>query len=248
MEMITQILFAVAIFLVYFFSVISGGAGLIVRSFLIFMGLPPQVAIGTARLSHLGTKFISLTQFHKYKKIDWKLALILFVPSAIGGILGAQFVASVSEDLLKNLIGIVVIVLGFVLFYNKNVGVLQKEHIQTKFKIFLGFFSVIGTNIVGSVTGGSGILFSYVLIFLYGKTYITASATRKVAGYGGSISSSVFFLYYGFVNWQFVLITLIAGGLGSYFGVHYGIKRGEEWVRKLTLFVIFFIGFKILFL
>ncbi|MCH8327428.1 MAG: sulfite exporter TauE/SafE family protein, partial [Candidatus Marinimicrobia bacterium] len=74
-----------------------------------------------------------------------------------------------------------------------------------------------------------------------------SAAIRKVAGYSGSIISSILFINLGFVNWYYVLLTFIGSGLGGYFGVKYGIKKGESWVRRLMLIVIAIVGVRMLF-
>jgi uncharacterized membrane protein YfcA len=243
-----DLLFAAIVFLTYFFGVISGGIGLIVRPLLILMvGLPPPIAIGTARIASLGTGVVGFTQFYKFGKIDWKLAGLLVLPSAVGGIAGARIVTALDDEVLRRLIGAVILLLGALLLVRKDIGtaedIADSAHVLKR-AAGLVVFSI--SSLIASITGGGGILASATLIFLYGKTYITSAAIRRVASYGGACAAAAVFLSAGLVNWKYTLMLLVAGGLGSFFGVRFGVKRGEHWGRLMVLVVVFVVGLRML--
>jgi uncharacterized membrane protein YfcA len=248
LDLSCDLLFAAMVFLIYFFGVISGGIGLIVRPLLILLvGLPPPVAIGTARIASLGTGMVGFTQFYKYGKIDWKLAGILALPSAVGGIVGARIVTALDAEVLRRLIGAVILLLGALLVVREDIGTaagVDDSRQGMKRAAGLVVFSI--SSLIASITGGGGILASATLIFLYGKTYITSAAIRRVASYGGACAAAAVFLSAGMVNWKYTIMLLLAGGLGSFFGVRFGIERGEHWGRLMVLVVVFVVGLRML--
>ena len=76
-EIITLLLVLFIGIVTGFFDSVIGAGGLISVPSLIFLGLPPQVAIATDRLGTLGQIFTALIKFWQAKKIVWKYVPIL---------------------------------------------------------------------------------------------------------------------------------------------------------------------------
>jgi uncharacterized protein len=239
-----EIFLALAVFVISFFSVMSGGIGLLTRPLLILAGFPPGIAIGTFRIANLAARLSGLISFRRnHVDIDFKLALILFIPSFIGGIIGAEIVSIVDPERIKHLLGVFILFMGVILLIKKEAGLIDLHHVPTKGRNIIGFFSMIAIGVVAVFIGGSGILFGSLLIFLYDKSFISSAPIRKVANFGSALSASILFIYHGLVNWYLMIIILIADGLGEYLGAKYQIKKGERWVRKVTLAIVFATGF-----
>jgi uncharacterized protein len=236
------------VFGVNFIGVISGGGALIIRPLLILLGVPPQMAIGSTRTANVGTRLIGLTQFHKYGKIDWKLALLLLVPATIGSFVGVQIVVNLDPVTLTKVMGYAILLSGVLLLFKKKIGTVVNEESGPSLGMRLFGAILYGvTTIIATLTGGGGVINNYILIFIYKKSYITSAAVRSVAGFGGAVIGAVLFIYYDLINWHYVILIFLSGGLGSYFGVHYGIHRGEDWVRWIVLIVVFIFGLKMIF-
>lgn len=239
--------FFIAVFVVSFFGALSGGAGLVMRPLLIFIGVSPQYAIGTIRVGNVVSRLVGLTHLHRHGAIDWKLSFLLMIPATLGSIASVQIIVSLETEVLTRFIGFLILLSGIGMLFKR--GKAERKPIGTplfKSPIF-GFISYGVTTLIGNLTGGGGVINNYLLLTVYEKDYISAAAIRKVAGFGGALIGSVLFIYYGFVNWHYVVIVLVAGSLGTYFGTSHGIKKGEEWVRSLVLAVVFVFGFKMLF-
>lgn len=245
--LLTDIGFFVAVFLVNYIGAISGGAGLVVRPLLIFLGVPPQFAIGTTRAANIFTRLVGLTQFHQHSKIDWTLAFTLMIPATIGSIIGVQIVVSLDTEVLTRFIGFMILLSGFMLLIKKETGTVAHDHVHSARRKLFGYVSYGASTLMATLTGGGSVINNYILLHVYKKTYIQAAAIRKVAGFGGAVIGGALFIYYGFINVHYALIIIVAGGLGTYIGVGHGLRRGEEWVRYMVLFVVFVFGTKMLF-
>jgi uncharacterized protein len=235
----------VAIFVIYFFGVLSGGVGLAVRPILILMGLPAPVAIGSARVAHLGTRIIGYAEIRKSFQINIKKIFWLAIPSILGGLVGAHVTAGLDEKFLERLIGAFSIGMALFMFKSGH-GLDVGNHVITPLRKALGFAGILVSGILGSITGGAGVFTSYILISLFNETYTSSAGIRKIIEYGGVLSSSTYFFANGLVNWRFVVIIFISGGLGSFFGVRHGIKKGESWVKTVTLVITVVIGVALL--
>ena len=127
------LLFAV-IFVVSFFSVIAGGVGLLTRPILILFGFPPEIAIGSFRVANLFSRLAglgSMIQGKKAVEMDWRLSFYLFIPSLIGGFIGAMIVTTINPPLIKILLGIFVLLIVSVLLIKKDIGIIPLPHRMT---------------------------------------------------------------------------------------------------------------------
>ena len=247
---LSDVLLFLCIFIISFFSVVAGGVGLLTRPVLILFGFPPEIAIGSFRVANLFSRLAGFTSLVRGKngiEMDWSLALFLFLPSLVGGIIGAEIVTKVNPPLIKILLGIFVIAIGAVLFIEKKVGVVPMHRKETLTRKWIG---VLGTIVIGALAafvGGSGILFAYLLIFLYDKSYLSSAPIRKIANFGSALSASLIFWSRGIVDWRLMVLVLIADGLGEYLGGRYQVQKGIEWIRTITLIVVFVSGLALIF-
>lgn len=238
------------VFILSFCSVHNGGFGLLTRPTLILLGLPPAIAIGSFRVANLAgrmTGFSAVMQRHGMR-MDWKLALWLFLPSLIGGFAGAELVRWLSPDALKKVIGAFIIVMGVVFLLKREVGLIEKHEPITKAKNAVGFVATVIVGLIAAFIGGSGVLFTYLLMFVYNKSYLSSAPIRKVANFASALSAAIFFIIYGFVKWKLVLVILIAGITGEFCGAKFQIKKGEEWIRAATACFILLTGITMLFI
>ena len=189
----------------------------------------------------------ALTQFHKYSKIDWRLSLTLMIPATIGSFIGVQVVVSLDPETLTKVMGYAILLSGVLLLFRKKIGTVDTGHVPSlPMKIF-GIIAYGTTTVLATLTGGGGVINNYILLFVYKKSYIASAAVRSVAGFGGAVIGAGMFIYYDLINWHYVILLFAAGAFGNYFGVRYGINRGEEWVRRIVLVVVFVFGIKMLF-
>jgi uncharacterized membrane protein YfcA len=90
-------------------------------------------------------------------------------------------------------------------------------------------------------------LLSSLYIINYKKSYISASIVGKVTLYIGANMASFVFIFGNAVNWELSLALFVGFVLGSIFGVRFGLKQGERWIRALVLVVVLASAIKFIF-
>ena len=229
-----------------FFAAISGGVGLVLRPALLFLGVPAPVVIGTSRLTILG-EIPRLFLLHKHKKIDWRLALFLTIPYAIGSILSGLIIVALPSGIVKISLGVLLFfVAGFYLIKG-NIGLVEKESpFSYIIRNVFGFFGTTIISMVGTFTGGMGPMYTSLYIWVYGKTYIKAASVSHVASFIGGLVGAVIFVASGLVDWQIFIAVTFGLAVGSYFGTLHGLKKGEIWVRYVIIAVAIIGGIKLI--
>ena len=145
MEITTLLFVATLNFFLHVFGSISGGKGLILRPLLVFLGIPIQTVITSAIFSGTFTRFIKVYSFQKYKKVDWSLVKIYFVITSIGAIVGAMITVNTNEEIIKNILGLTIILVGVFLLFDKKLGLEEKKKsLNKKQKTMIYPFYFIG--------------------------------------------------------------------------------------------------------
>ena len=237
------ILIFVVTFLVRIVSVLTGGGGLLLIPMLIFMGIPPSIAIATNRLGALGQSF-SIFEFHRQKQVKWKLGLQLIIPTIIGAVAGSLIVVSIDQDLLKTLLGVIILFCIPLTLFKSKLGIVEKKIRKLRFNIGIGLTVLAG--FMGGLFASSGIWFTY-LFFFFGLTMLQTAATRKIVSFVIILSTLGIFIVNGLVHWQIGGVMLIASLLGSIIGAKIWNKKGNKVAKNLFLIVVILSALKMIF-
>lgn len=246
MDMIFEIILTLIIGMVAgFIGSIAGGGGLVSIPFLMFLGLPPQVAIATNKFGSVGLSLGAMYKFITKKKVIWKYVLPFSILSITGGLFGAKLLIDLPQELLTKIVGVVLLLLLPVIFI-KDIGVKKRKttRLQKSLGIILYFLLMIFGGFFG---GGAGTLIFYCLMFFMGFTIIQANATDIIPWFLLSLSTLIFFMFQGVVDYYNGIALFFGMLIGSYFGAHTAIKKGNKWVRIVFALVVVASGLKILF-
>ncbi len=221
-----------------------GGGGLLSIPFLIFLGLPPQVAIATDRFGSLGT-LTTLITFWKAKKIVWKYVPIFAFLSLIGSLIGANILLNIDPNILQYIVGILLLILLPVIFFKRDIGVERRSINTTKMVIGCVLYLLIQI-LTGFFGGGTGTMIFYTLMLCFGLTIIEANATQTIPVFILYISSLIIFAMNGIIDYRIGIVLMAGMATGGYIGAHIALKKGNAWVKHLFFVLVIVMGVKLL--
>jgi uncharacterized membrane protein YfcA len=228
------------------FGTLVGGAGLLTIPALILLGLSPQAAIGTNRFGITGINMAGWVGFHRKKMIHYKIGLILGAPAVLGSFWGADLVLKVNETLLRFFIASVTILILIFIILRPDIGVKRKNTDAGALSLTLGtLLSLLNGFYTGFYGVMSGTFVSYILIFLFGQTFLESAGTRKVATVFSSVMATMVFVVHGVVNYPMGVTLFLGSSLGSYLGANYSDRIGDVWVRRLFIGVVLAMSLKL---
>jgi len=228
-----------------FYGVSVGGAGLIITPLLIFLGFTAQEAVATSIFGYTGMLLVGFVGFHKAGKIDYKVGVPGAVIMGLGALAGAFIMPQIPNEILKKIIGGFIIIILIILLADKSKGIYSVELSGMRNKV--GFVLVFLLGITGSVvSGGVGILASYILLYFFGYTFVEGAGTRKPMFVARMVAPVVVYSFVGLINWQYGTVLLLSGMIGSYFGTKFALSKGSQWVRTLFIIVVLVSGVKLL--
>ena len=247
MDFFTLVIIGIINLIVVSLFALSGGIGLVMRPLMIFFGVPPQITIGTSRVSGIPGGLIAQLVLHKSKMIDWKLVFILAPINVLGGLLGIYIIVSLNDVLLKQIIGVLLIFAGLSFIFSKNIGLKKSRPRLGKFHYLVSgpIILVLGSFLV--IVGGSGPLAKLLFIFGYGKTYIGAAGIHKAINFWQTIITTFFFIALLLVDWLLLLVLVITSSIGTYVGTKFVLRKGERYLQVLLVLVIFASAIKLIF-
>jgi uncharacterized membrane protein YfcA len=222
-----------------------GGGSLLSIPFLIFIGLPPQVAIATDRFTGLGAACTALYKFWRAERIVWKFVPLLAVASLVGSVTGASILVTVDPGLLEPVVGVLLLVLLPILFLNRDVGVEARETSRPRMALGLSIYLLVQV-LAGFFGGGTGTLIFYTLMMFFGITIIQVAATQILPFMVLTLSSLIVFAQSGIIDYGIGIVLMAGTAVGGYLGAHIAIESGERWVRRLFAAVVIGAGAKLL--
>ena len=181
--------------------------GLISNSILLALGLPPAMASATVHTAEVFTTDVSGASHAWFGNVRWKLFRQLAIPGAIGGILGAYFLASVSGEAIRPFVNAYLLILG-VMVLLRAFGKRLIRH-QVQHSGVLGFFAGLLDAIGG---GGWGPLATSTLIARGGAVRTTIGSVNAAEFVVTACVSATLVWHVGIGHWPIVL-GLLSGGV-----------------------------------
>ncbi len=221
-----------------FVDSVAGGGGLISLPFLLFMGLDPQVALGTNKLqSSFGAFSAACNYIHK-KTINFKGLLPGIFFTFTGAVTGALVIQRMDAAFLKYLVPAL---LFLVFFYTLATPDLGKKDVRARMPAFL-FFFLFGTGLGfydGFFGPGTGSFWTAALLVFQGVNMTRAVGTTKIMNFTSNLVALGVFILGGNVAYAVGLLMAAGQVIGARIGSGMAISRGTAFIRPIFLTVVF---------
>lgn len=192
----------------------------------IFTGLPPQMAVATAKMSGLGGDFGGLVGFVKSGHIRRDIVRVMVPIAVIVGLVTPFVFAVVESKSFQIVLAIIMLGLLPTLFIKKKtLNPPTRKHKSIGYLLY-----TVILFLQGIFSGGVGSLAVYVLTFLFGTSKLETMATRRVIVAVLSPVTLIALLIGGFVSIWLGFVGLIAAFIGTLIGTKIVLKRGETFV------------------
>ncbi|MEG1781818.1 MAG: TSUP family transporter, partial [Oscillospiraceae bacterium] len=106
----------------------------------------------------------------------------------------------------------------------------------------IGIIIGLYDGIIGPGTG-TFLIFAYTSVI--GFDYITASGNAKIVNLSSNMAAAASYIIAGKVIWAIAIPAALANLIGNYLGSGYAIKNGSKVVKKMLIFVLIGIFFKL---
>ena len=239
----------ISIFLISFFSntfsaISGGGAGLIQLPALILSGIPYYQALASHKLATVALGLGGSLRNYKSLKNDIYVASQILFFGLPGVIFGASIVEFISEQYLYLILAIISILLAFYSFFKSDLGQSSwnnKLNLIQKIKFLILIFIIGILN--GSISSGTGLLVTILLIKTYGMDFLRAiSLTFFTVGIFWNFTGAIFLSKIGSVHSHILLLLIVGSFTGGYCGAHLSQLKGNKLIKKTFTIVCLLVG------
>lgn len=227
-----------------FVDSIAGGGGLITVPTYLFLGLPPQVLLGTNKLVSSVGASLTIFRYTRAKAINWSQFKFPILVSFLAAVLGAYLLAIQSRELM---LGILIVISPLVFLISLKKPKHQKFSWMTKklSTIFLILMSALLGCYDGFFGPGTGSFFLFGLMYLLAFPAKEASANARILNYASNLGALIFFFSQLKFSLGISVLGIVASLIGNYFGSHLVINHANRVVRPLYLIVLTLLIFKL---
>jgi uncharacterized membrane protein YfcA len=221
-----------------FINTLAGSGSLITLPLLISLGLPANIANGTNRVGVVIQNIVAVATFRQQGALDvtgtWKLVL----PSVLGSILGAQLAVDLDETLLRQIIGVMMLLMLGVMFVQPQKWL--SEHAgphRARLWVEVPLFFAIGIY-GGFLQAGVGIFLTAALVLSAGFNIVTANAVKNLMVLVFTAAAVVVFIVHDQVVWSLGLLLAAGQAFGAWLAARMAIKRGARFVHWVVVAII----------
>ena len=198
------------------------GFGVLSMSLLLAAGLAPAVASATVHLAKIGTAVFSGLAHWRFGNVDFKIALLLGIPGAIGAYAGAVVLSSLSMETARPYVSIILLVLGLVILARFIHGRRRSRPAATEIpkrpRWLLAPLGLIGGFVDASGGGGWGPVTTSTLVASGSISPRMTIGTVNAAELAVALAASVGFLQSlgsAGVRWDVTAAMLLGGALAA---------------------------------
>ena len=228
-----------------FIGAMVGSGGLINIPFLMFLGLPPHVAIATNKFGAVGLKLGAIAKFWKTDYIKWKYFIPFSLLSIVAAFAGTQMLLLIDKELLSDIVVVLLLLVLPILFVNKHMGIVAQDTPRFKQKLGYAFYFLVQV-FSAFFGGGSATIIIYVLMYFLGFTIIEAGATHMLPSLILNSIALVIYGINGIIAFELGFVLFLGMVIGGWLGASFAVKKGNALVKVIFVGIVLVLIVKIL--
>lgn len=207
---------------------------------LIFFGLPSNVANGTNRIAILFQNAFALYQFYKNGHLNWKLGLLLAIPTTVASIYGAQIAVDIAASTFDSLLATFMIIFAVLLIIKPQRYIKGKVNSKVSILLMVIAFLLIGIY-GGALQAGVGFFIVLALVMLAPKIPMAEiHGIKTIVIFTYVLISTYVFLVNGLIDWKFAIVLSIGSATGGFIGGKYASILPDKLLERILIIAIIF--------
>ena len=221
---------------------VAGGGSLISFPALVAFGISPIRANATNTAAIWPGSLSSAIAYSRDIKPDRKLLFTLFLPSVVGGLLGAIVLVNTTDELFKRVVPFLVL-FATLLFASRDVidrfvkrGE-SEEHVSTLGRIWGFLFQLFVATYGGYFGAGIGILMLASLSVMGLHDIHKMNGLKTLLATLINVIAFIYFAARGLVEWPIAIVMGIGTIVGGWVGARYAKRVDQRILRGFVILV-----------
>lgn len=235
-------------FVVGFINTVAGGGSLLSLPFLIFIGLPSNIANGTNRVAIVVQTAMATAGFKSKGVSTFPFNGYLGIAAFLGSIIGAYIAVDITGEVFNRILAMVMIAVVFIIVFSPKMSIIHLEERLTGKYLWLGmlaffFFGIYG----GFINAGLGFIMMLFLHYVNRMSLVRSNATKVAVVFLYMISALAVFAFNDKVNWKIGFILAIGNGSGAWLASRFSVKKGDGFIKVFLVFMVVIMAIKLWF-
>ena len=242
-------LFLVSIISNIFSAFSGGGAGVVqLPAILILFDIAFINALAVHKIATVALGIGATAKFATKIRFDKTLIIQFLLVGLPGVIIGANVIALNNETLARLLLGILISSIGIYTIFKKEYGE-EDRYINNSHHKILGLALVFISGILnGSLSAGTGLLFTIILISVYKMDYKRAIAyTLVVVGFFYNSIGAITLGMLTEINWNILPVLFIGSLIGGYVGARISLSKSNQTIKIIYQIVTISVGISLIY-
>jgi uncharacterized protein len=226
----------------------GGGAGLLQLPILLFLGLAFPVALATHKVASVALGLGATAKHLKAGTLNWRFSMLVLASGLPGVLIGTLLVLHIPEHWTLFILAILTGGLGLYSLLSPALGQQQQSRHRSGSKLWLGIAGLFFIGVLnGSFTSGTGLFVTLWLVHWFGMDYKQAVAyTMVLVGLFWNSAGAISLALQAGLHWPWIPVLLLASALGGYIGAHWGLKQGNQMIKRCFESVTILTGISLL--
>lgn len=230
-------------------SFAGGGSSLLLLPFLLFTA-PGSYAslLTTTKVSATTMTMVSALIHSNRHQVNTRLLGVLVVFGMIGTGIGTYLVQyHPNEALFETLLAVTLLFTAIYLLLSKKLGIEHPEKLHLDFQhwIIVILFTLC-VNVLNGLFGGTGILMTLFCVMYLHMSFIRAIAYTMLMYVVINCVQTTYLVITEPVLLRLTFAAVIGALLGSWIGTHLQYAKGNLWVKRAAIAMMFAVAAKIL--
>ena len=242
-------LFLVSIVSNIFSAFSGGGAGVIqLPAILLLFDIAFINALTVHKIATVALGIGATAKFATKIGFDKTLIIQFLLVGIPGVIIGANIIALTNETLARILLGILISSIGIYTIFKKEYGEENRYNNKGNYKVFGLTLVFISGVLNGSLSAGTGLLFTIILISIYKMDYKNAIAyTLIVVGFFYNSIGAITLGMLTEINWNILPILFIGSLIGGYVGAKLSLSKSNQTIKIIYQIVTISVGISLIY-
>jgi uncharacterized membrane protein YfcA len=220
-----------------FINTLAGSGSLLTLPILILLGLPANIANGTNRVGVLMQNVVAVATFRQRGALPLAGSWKLIVPSVVGSVIGATLAVDLDEQLLRQTIGVLMLVLIVLMLLKPERWIAEHAAPRNpRLLVEVPLFFVIGVY-GGFIQISVGLFLLAGLVLGAGHNIVGANAMKNLIVLVFTAAALVVFVINDQIDWTLGVLLGSGQAVGAWVAARFAVTRGAGFVRAAVIVI-----------
>jgi uncharacterized protein len=232
------------------FSAFSGGGAGVIQlpAILLLFNIPFIDALAIHKIATVALGIGATSKFSKIINFEKELVSKLLLIGLPGVYIGAQMISIIDDKIARLLLGGLIITISLYSYKKKNYGENEYKYPNTIINNLIGYTLVFFTGFLnGSLSAGTGLVFTIILISCYGMNYRKAIAyTLIIVGIFYNAMGAITLGLLAQIQWLLLPALIIGSLMGGYLGAKISLSKSNRTIKNFYQIITIIVGISLI--